>query len=468
VNVTEPIRRMAVLSPDTPAIIRADGGAISYAALDAGIDRMAGRAAALGLRPGDIAALSITGSHQALRLTLGLALARIGVASADVSLPPALTRVRLRPGPVEAPGVVGFDPSWIARPGPAVEVHRDASAILRVFASSGTTGVPKFVAISHELMARRLLTQVISLGAGPAVRMIGVSLGIIYGFTAVLRTFWFGGTLVLTDTPGASAAITRHEVTSIATSPAGLRALLDAMPLGTSPLPSLRQIEVGGSRVPPALRDAATARLCGNLVSFLGATECGGIAAAPLAALAGRTDAVGYLMPGVEAQAVDADDAPLPAGQQGVLRVRSANLAAGYFGQALSDSFRDGWFYPGDVGTVWPDGMLSLAGRSGDLLNVGGAKLSPQVIEDALLSLPQVTDAAAFSVPDASGLEQVWAAIVTTEPIAPAALNDFCRKALPGKAPRFIIHVKELPRNAMGKVQRDALVALAREQGPAG
>ena len=105
--------------------------------------------------------------------------------------------------------------------------------------------------------------------------------------------------------------------------------------------------------------------------------------------------------------------------------------------------------------------MLSLAGRTHEVINSGGVKLSPHVIEEALLTLPLVTDAAAFGVPDAAGIEQPWAAIVAAAPIDNAVLTAFCQKVLPGRAPKVILQMQALPRNASGKVQRDLLVAYA-------
>lgn len=136
--------------------------------------------------------------------------------------------------------------------------------------------------------------------------------------------------------------------------------------------------------------------------------------------------------------------------------------------EASAQAFRDGWFVSGDIGAVWPDGMLTVTGRVSDLINRGGTKVSPRVIEQALLSLPTVIDAAAFGVPDASGLEQIWAAIVARARIDDTVLNAFCQRALPGISPTTILQMAALPRNENGKLLREQLVAIAlRTLGPA-
>ena len=161
-------------------------------------------------------------------------------------------------------------------------------------------------------------------------------------------------------------------------------------------------------------------------------------------------------------------DRPLPPNTEGILRIRGANVIAGYVGDEAASAavFRDGWFYCGDIGAVSPDGLLTVSGRDGDFINAGGNKLSPLVVEDVLLSLPQVTEAAAFGVPDRMGVVQIWAAIVSAAPVEMTVLQALCRDRLAEKAPKFIIQIKGLPRNANGKLVRAELIRFAAERQP--
>lgn len=467
-NITAPLRRLARLIPDTPAVIRADDTVLTYAMLDRAIDRVAARTAAHGLGPGDPIGLPITGPDESLGLILALALARRGIASADPALPACR---RIVAGPTPDPDA--FDLNTLCDPAteaaPEVPIDPDPAALFRVFASSGTTGRPKPVAISHGLVARRVFANILAPGGpDPCARIVALDLGIVWGFTAVLRTLWQGGTLVLTNPREAVTRIPRHRVRTIVTSPSGLRALLDALPPESRPFPGLETIEIGGSALPGPLRDAAIARLCPGLISHLGSTEAGGIASTPIAALGSRPGAIGFVNPDVTVEVVDPDHRPLPPGTEGMLRVGGPLVVAGYEGaaEATAASFRDGWFYPGDLGTVWADGMLCLAGRESDVINCGGVKISTNAVEAVLLSLPGVSDAAAFGVPDAVGLIQLWAAIVAPGPIGAAELSRFCAARLPGQVPRMILQMKALPRNANGKVRKDLLAAYARTQTP--
>jgi long-chain acyl-CoA synthetase len=178
----------------------------------------------------------------------------------------------------------------------------------------------------------------------------------------------------------------------------------------------------------------------------------------------GATAVIGPDHPGVTIEAVDADDRPLPPGAEGILRIRSANCIDGHLWDAAASpdrAFRNGWFYCGDTGAVSEDGLLSVAGRVGEFINSGGRKISPLVIEEVLLSLPQIREAAAFGAPDKMGVVQIWAAIVADSQVETATLRALCRARLAERSPKFIIQMKELPRYANGKVVREELIRFA-------
>ncbi len=459
-NVTAPLRTLARSMPQAPAIIAADGRIVTYAALDRGLDGIASRARTLGLRAGRIAGLAIGGPDEALALMLALGLARAGIATANPApAPPGL-------GTILTP-----DAAWRAAAEAASDAAAcaDQSALLRVFTSSGTTGAIKHVPVSHALMTRRVEANARAAGDGRAVRLVAVGLGIAWGFVAVLRTLWAGGTLVIGGAREAAAYIPRHGVTSLLIAPAGLRLLLEALPPDAGPFATLAQVEIGGSRLPGPLRAAAAARLSPHLCSSFGATEAGNVAFAPFVALDGVPGAVGFIDPLTEVTTADATGAILPAGQEGRLRIRSPLLADGYLRADGSVApFRDGWFESGDIGTLLADGRLVIAGRDGEIAADAGARIDASAIEDALLTLPEIAEVAAFGLPDAAGRIQVWAAIVPAGPMPPAALAALCRARLPATPPRFIMQMPALPCGANGKVRRDVLIATARSWQEAG
>ncbi len=472
-NVTGPIRRIARMNPTGVAVIRADGSSVSYRALDRTIAVAAHGLAVVGIAAGQTAGLGITGPDEFPGLIVALALARIGVASADLALP------------AESMDVCIVETGGVAKPGvrcvPIEAIYGGVSAddtdtpdavggpgVFRIFASSGTTGTPHFSAISHDMMASRVADSWLAIGQLEPVQICAAGMGITWGCTRVLRTFWSGGTLVLTNPAEAVMTIKRHRVGALSIAPVSLRQVLATMPAGAARPPSLQLIEVSGSALPPQLGAAVRQRLCNTIFSHFGATEAGGIASGPVSAMSQIPGAVGYVHAGIQVQAVDSDDRPLPPGTDGILRMRGANVIGGYLGDPVASEtvFRDGWFYCGDIGSVSADGLLTVSGRASDFINAGGIKLSPNIVEDVLLAVPPVTDAAAFGVPDRMGVVQIWAAIVAPRPVDASVLHGVCQQVLGQKAPAFIIQINQIPRNPNGKVQRDALIAFATERRP--
>ncbi|MGA9124519.1 MAG: hypothetical protein WB382_14535, partial [Pseudolabrys sp.] len=118
-------------------------------------------------------------------------------------------------------------------------------------------------------------------------------------------------------------------------------------------------------------------------------------------------------------------------------------------------SFRDGYFDTGDIGYVTPDKMLVITGRKKEVLNLGGDKVSPRIIEDALTAFDGVHEAMAFSVPNDMGIDEVWALIVHQDSLNEQALRKHCEEKLAQThVPVRFMSVAELPRNANGKVDR--------------
>jgi acyl-coenzyme A synthetase/AMP-(fatty) acid ligase len=186
-----------------------------------------------------------------------------------------------------------------------------------------------------------------------------------------------------------------------------------------------------------------------------GSTELGPVAYGPASAMRGIDGATGFVMPGEVIEIVGADGAALPAEQEGTIRVRSANVGS-YFVPTREDAeiFKDGWFYPGDIGRLTADGMLIITGRVTEVINRGGDKLAPEVIEGALRLMPEITDAAVFAVPNT---DQIWAAVVGSAPLNHEAVLSFCRQRLAGMAPDRLFELERIPRNEMGKIIREEM-----------
>jgi malonyl-CoA/methylmalonyl-CoA synthetase len=159
-----------------------------------------------------------------------------------------------------------------------------------------------------------------------------------------------------------------------------------------------------------------------------------------------------------ERRAIDAHDDTT----MGEIAVRGPNVFAGYLNRAdATDAVldRDGWFYTGDLATRAADGSIRIVGRrASDLLKTGGFKVGAGEVEAALLEHASVAEAAVVGVPDEDLGEKIVAFVVARSEIAPGALIDHVAALLaPHKRPREVRFVLELPRNAMGKVQKSKL-----------
>ncbi|MEK7541935.1 MAG: hypothetical protein AAB533_03750, partial [Patescibacteria group bacterium] len=150
-------------------------------------------------------------------------------------------------------------------------------------------------------------------------------------------------------------------------------------------------------------------------------------------------------------------------GTAGEIIMRGDNVIAGYYGDAAESraAFQDGWFYTGDLGYRDADGFYFLSGRKKEMINRGGFKISPLSIDNVLLALPGIREAAAVGVPDPIYGEEVVAFVAWT-PAASLSEDDIrahCGRYLtPAECPKKIFFIDEVPKTASGKIMRRALL----------
>jgi malonyl-CoA/methylmalonyl-CoA synthetase len=229
---------------------------------------------------------------------------------------------------------------------------------------------------------------------------------------------------------------------------------------------SAARLLVSGSAALPAADHARIEAACGQrIVERYGMTET-------LMNCAIRADGerrpgtVGPPLPGVGLRLVDEDGAVLEVSDDetvGELQVRGPNLFLEYLNRpdATAEAMRDGWFATGDVATRSEDGYIRIVGRRAtDLIKSGGYKIGAGEIENALLEHPEVAEAAVTGEPDDDLGERIVAWVVPAGDAKPGEreLADHVARLLtPHKRPREVRYLDELPRNAMGKVQKAAL-----------
>ena len=452
--------------PDAIAISTPVGSA-TFAGLDADVDRMARRLQPIVPARGRVA-VQVQGSG--LHWVVLLALARLGCVSA--SLPPVGERPEadllaiLRPdflltdraGETAADRFV-LTPDWVqatfASTAASMAPHRFApNDPVRIVMSSGTTGAPKKMLLTRAMVDARIKTGGLSQLAHRRLHS-AVGLDTETGFRAPLVAWATGYPALYPETGFRWATFlqnSRPQVLLLV--PAQLDALLGGLPQDFAPPPDLSLVIISATPS-AALHQRARTRLTANIFVVYGSTEAG-LACQLSPNLREQADSVtGVVSPSAEVEVVDEAGRVLPVGATGRVRVRTEEMVQGYLDDAALTArfFRDGWFYPGDLGALGDSGRLTLHGREAEILDLGGLRIAPSVIEEVLLAAPGVRDAAAFSVPNAEGVHQARAALVRD----PGCDLEAVRQRLRAALPQFdvpLVALGHIPRSERGKIDR--------------
>jgi benzoate-CoA ligase len=340
--------------------------------------------------------------------------------------------------------------------------------------SSGTTGMPKAVvhlqrsAIAPAELHGRHIAAITSDDRVFSIAKLFFSYGLNNSLVIPLR---HGATTVLlADRPEPGtvfATIAAERPTVFYGVPTAYAALLSAAEQGVDcDLGSVRACISAGEALPRPLFERWKARFGLEILDGIGSTEIGYIAISNRPGRV-RPGTSGEVIPGYEAKIVDADGAAVKAGEVGDLLVRGPSTALCYWNNrdATKRTFRGDWVFTGDRYSVSADGYHTHAGRSDDLLKVGGMWVSPLEVEAVLLEHVAVLECAVVGREDADGLVKPSASVVLKDRRAPPdGLEEELRtlvkdRLAPYKYPRWIEFVPELPKTSTGKIQRFKLRA---------
>ncbi|HZP20658.1 MAG TPA: class I adenylate-forming enzyme family protein [Bauldia sp.] len=468
------ISHHAASYPGRPAVILADR-IVTYGMLEAGIGLAAERLAAGGLRPGDVAGIVV--ANPARHLALIYALYRLGVPSVslrgagDAATPGLDLTVLVTDAAADTSlRQVVVDDAWFAEaPEGAPPAPRETpfgpDDVWRIALSSGTTGVPKPVWFSPRQSDARMATYILSLGAAGGWDRVVCPFGLFIGWGAETALVALAQGKSLLFPQSARETLQMISVFSgdvLMCSTNHLQTLLDLQREGFTPLPSLRQVYSGGAPFSPQLIAEVQAKICGKVVFGFGTTEVGAVTLAPVDRLPVLSGATGYVWPWIEMEIVDEAGSVLPAGEEGVMRIRSPQQ--GWFGDRPRPGAPPGpdlpWFYPGDRALMQPDGMVVVTGRVSEIINIGGVKLPPDLIEMTIRSHPLVADAGAIGAPSPAGIDEIRVAVVARGPVSEAELAAHLTARVPGVHGCRIVFVDAVPRTGSGKAVRPALRAL--------
>jgi fatty-acyl-CoA synthase len=347
-----------------------------------------------------------------------------------------------------------------------VEVGGDEIAMIMY--TSGTTGRPKGVALSHAALAWNSLEVLIDVDlAGDEVTLVSGPMFHVGALNqTVLPTFLKGGKAILMPAFSPEAAldlIERYRVTYMFGVPAMFQAISASPRFGTADLSSVRSLICGGAPVPEALITKYQARGLRFLQGY-GLTESGPSALFLRQHDGGdRVGSAGKPCFFIDLEVVDAGGTPVAPGEPGEIVVRSPHTMAGYWNKPAETAevlSADGWLRTGDIAVVDEDGFLAIRDRVKDMIISGGENIYPAEVEDVLYGHPAVAECAVIGVPDEKWGE-VGRAIIVLRAGTTAEPADILRfltgKIANYKIPKSVVYATSLPRTASGKLVKSQL-----------
>jgi long-chain acyl-CoA synthetase len=384
---------------------------------------------------------------------------------AEIGRAPALRHVLVVDGGGDG-RTLSFAETVAAAPDGFTTVERDDDDIAVILYTSGTTGVPKGVALSHWNLASnaRSAAQLHELDRTDwAVAVLPLSHS--YGLTvmnagnllgtraALLR--WFNPEEVL-------ETIARHRAASMSGVPTMFVYLLNYPDAGRHDTSSMRVWGSGAAPLPVEIVEPFERKFGGRLLEGYGLTEAAPVVSAHRLSGPRKLGSVGQAIPGVEVSIQDDDGRALPAGEVGEVCVQGPNVMLGYYRmpEETARTIRGGWLRTGDVGRLDDEGFLYIVERKKDLIIRGGLNVYPREVEEVLYAHPKVAEAAVIGMPDALMGEEVLAFVVlrSGERATAEEIAGFCREKLAKfKTPRQVRFVDALPKNPVGKILKKEL-----------
>jgi fatty-acyl-CoA synthase len=342
-----------------------------------------------------------------------------------------------------------------------------AEDLVQLLYTSGTTALPKGAMMTHRALVHEYLSALTALDLReddrPAHALPLYHSAQMHVF--LLPYLAVGATNVILDAPDGDTIFDLVEagrVDSLFAPPTVWIGLANRPDFAGRDLGGLRKAYYGASIMPVPVLERLRARLPRlAFYNCFGQSEIG-----PLATVLGpgehegRMDSCGRPVLFVEARVVDEDGKEVPAGTPGEIVYRSPQLCEGYWDkpEETAEAFRDGWFHSGDLAVRDADGYFTIVDRVKDVINSGGVLVASRQVEDALYTHEAVAEAAVVGLPDERWIEAVTAVVVPRGEVTEAQLIAHAREKLAAfKAPKRVLFVDELPRNASGKILKREL-----------
>ncbi len=342
-----------------------------------------------------------------------------------------------------------------------VQVSDNDTAV--ILYTSGTTGKPKGAMISHD----NLLSNVVALSEAwqwqsDDVMLHALPIFHIHGLFVASHLPLFNGSKILFLSKFEPEAVIEHlpQATVYMGVPTNYTRLLQHQTFNKSTCSNMRLFTSGSAPLLPQTFEQMKSQTGHHIVERYGMTETGMNTSNPLDGPR-KPGTVGPPLPGVETKIVDEDGQDVSEHTPGNLLVRGRNVFSGYWQmpEKTAEEFTpDGFFKTGDVASYDKDGYVAIVGRSKDLVITGGLNVYPKEIESIIDRIPGVKESAIIGIPDADFGEAVTAVIVREQQnLTEGTIREALQSLASFKRPKQIHFVNDLPRNTMGKVQKNLL-----------
>ncbi|MFZ5653140.1 MAG: class I adenylate-forming enzyme family protein [Pseudomonadota bacterium] len=502
-HLTQGLRRSCERNPDRPALIASER-VLDWRSFERRVARLAGVLRSWGLEPGDRVAMLSHNCAEYFEFCYGVLWAggvivplnnKLAAADLGYILDHSGARALIADadfrGLIEdlAPGLGALERVLYFRPGdgdseyeallaaavPLADQLRGYEDLAGIFYTSGTTGRPKGVMLSHRNLLWNAMSGIINYRLGEeTVYLHATPLFHAAGGSRVFTMVTAGATNVILprfDSGELLAAVARHRVTDMLLVPTMIGRLVREPGLTGHDLSSLRSIAYGASPMPQSVLAEALQRLPGvGFCQAYGMTEL-----SPTATFLesrhhvldgpdpGRLRSCGRAAWGAEVRIADEDGRALGVGEVGEILVRGPMVMQGYWRdpEATARAVRDGWMHTGDAGYRDADGFIYLVDRIKDIIITGGVNVASVAVEDCIHELAAVAECAVFGIPHPDWVEAVHAVVVPKAgaDLTPEAVMAHCRQRLAGyQCPRSVeIRTQPLPLSGTGKIMKAAL-----------
>lgn len=477
----------AKVTPDKIAI-RSFEGSITFAVMNRDINRLAWAL----LKELGSSSKIVAVNYQALHphWMFLMALSRIGMASASVANDSEIAAKELavlQPDIIISDVMLDVDTEakimildldWYSNalkdfsPDP-VNILFEPDRLVRIAIAAGTSYIRHRIDYTASMVERAVIRMIAQEKIGwsamsdiPRYPSLLPTLGFgsFHGFLCYLSIWSICGSIIMADREQYPAAIAMLTPDLMAISPLQLQWIVDHLSDDIPRQDHLRLLVVAGN-FPKNLRDLVQKRLTNNINVTYATSEAGVVANININQIKDDNIA-GWVLPWIDLQIVDDDDQVIMNEEVGRIRIKSPDIIKEFY-QNEKDTqfqFKEGWFYPGDLGFLDPHGLLKLVGRIDELYNFGGNKFYANEIDRVVKSTKGVKDAAVFSMPNANGIDSPWLAIVRGDHFDISNIEENLEKAFYNLPDVMIMWVNSIPHDTEGRVLRYQLSLLATQQ----